>query len=111
MLLIKDHYYDRDGTFDIFYLSAEVWGYFKTPPVPLISNFAWRYTSPPLITDVSYDRFNVEVELATVPIDIGDLSFNNGDATGSGPFVYIINASGASDTPARTFTIGGLGAQ
>jgi len=111
MLLIKDHFYDRKGTFDIFYLSADVWGYYVTPPVGLLDNFGWRYVSPPVITDVSYDRFNVEVNLETVPIDIGDLSFESGFAAGFTTVAYIFNAGGASDAPARDNVIGGLGAQ
>lgn len=111
MLLIKNHFYDRKGTFDIFFLSAEVWGYYTTPPVGLLDNFAWRYVSSPVITDVSYDRFNIEVSLETVPIEIGDMSFDSGLAGGHADVAYILNAGAASDVPARDYIIGGLGAQ
>lgn len=111
MLLIKNHYYDRDGTFDIFFLSAEVWGDYVTPPVPLQGDFVWRYTSPPTITDVSYDRFDVEVGLETIPIDVGDLIYNAGLAAATPARTYILNGGLAAATPARDYIIGGLGAQ
>ena len=43
--LIKSHYIDRQGTFDIFFLSSEVWSGYTTPPIPLLSDYAWRYNA------------------------------------------------------------------
>jgi hypothetical protein len=111
MLLIKDHYYDRDGTFDLFYLTAAIWGDYVTPPVNLISDFAWKYVSPPTITDVSYDRFDVAVTLETIPIDVGDVVFNAGLAAATPARTYILNGGLAAALPAREYVIGGLGAQ
>jgi hypothetical protein len=110
MLLIKDHYINRQGTFDTFYLSAAIWGDHVTPPVPLISDFIWRYSSQIVITDTSFDRFNVEVELETVPIDIGDLIFDAQQAPSSPLRLYLLDAGGAAATPARDYIINPIGA-
>ena len=110
MLLIKDHYIDRKGTYDIFFLSAEIWGDFTTPPVPLLSDFAWRYAAEPVIVDVSYDRFTVEVQLQTEPIDLSDLIIDGGLAGATPVRDYIVDGGFASATPARTYVISPGGA-
>ena len=110
MLLVKDHYINRQGTFDIFYLSAEIWGDLVRPPVPLISDFVWRYASEITIADTSFDRFTVEVELETVPIDIGDLIFDAEQAAVSPARTYILDAGGAAAAPARDYIINTIGA-
>lgn len=110
MNLIKDHYFDRKGTYDIFFLSSEIWGDYTTPPVPLISDFAWRYASEPQITDVSFDRFTVEVQLQTQPIDIGDLIFDGGLAAASPERSYILDGGLASASPARDYVVSPPGA-
>ena len=66
MLLVKDHYINRQGTFDIFYLSAEIWGDFVRPPVPLISDFVWRYAGAFSVTPTAPGRFNLEIALISV---------------------------------------------
>ena len=43
-------YIDRNGTFDIFFLSSAVWSGYATEPAPLLST-AWRYASAPVISD------------------------------------------------------------
>ena len=110
MLLIKDHFFDRKGTYDVFFLPAEIWNDFSTPPVPLLSDFAWRYASEPAITDVSYDRFTVEVQLQTEPIDTGDLIFDAGLAAASPARTYILDAGAAAVSPARDYIISPQGA-
>lgn len=110
MNLIKDHYFDREGSYDIFFLSAEIWGDLINPPVPLISDFAWRYASEPRITDVSFDRFTIEIQLQTEPIDTGDLIFDAGLAGASPARTYILDAGGAAVSPARDYTISPQGA-
>lgn len=110
MNLIKDHYFDRKGTYDIFFLSSEIWGDYTTPPVPLISDFAWRYASEPQITDVSFDRFTVEVQLQTQPIDIGDLIFDGGLAAASPERSYILDGGLAPASPARDYVVSPPGA-
>lgn len=98
---IRTHYDGQNGSFDIFYLSSSVWSDYGTPPVPLVSDFAWLYSSPPIITDAFPGRWNVNIELRTVPIDIGDLIYDAGDSSTTARS-YILDALTSSSTPART---------
>ena len=110
MDLIKDHYIGQNGTFDIFFLSAEVWGDFVSPPVPLLSDFAWKYSSEVTITDVLFNRFSVNVELESVPINTGDLVFDAGAASATPDRLYLLDAGAAAAAPARDYTISPPGA-
>ena len=109
--LIKDHYIDRKGTFDTFFLSNEVWSGYLAPPVSLFSNTAWRYAGPPKITDGIFERWSVEVELDSYQLLQGDLVVNppGGDNSSSAALAatatYIFDAEAASATPARSVTI------
>ena len=74
MNVIKTHYVERKGTFDAFLASDALWGdYTGDPPIPLLGNTAWRFASPPEVTDVSFDRFDVSVDLVSHPILQGDI--------------------------------------
>lgn len=110
MVELKDHYINSNGTYEIFFLSAEIWGDYATPPVPLISDFAWRYAGEPTITDVSFDRFTVDIELQTIPIDTGDLIFDGLTAGVSPEREYILEGGGAAASPARDYIISPPGA-
>jgi len=103
--LIKDHYIDRQGTFDIFFLSAEVWNGYTTPPVSLLDSFAWRYAGPPTISDGIVGRWSVDVELQTHAIDITDLVIDGRSASAADSRTYNIDGGSASATPARTQVI------
>lgn len=105
MNLIKDHYFGAKGTYDIFFLSEEIWGDFNTPPIALLDNYGWRYLSMPTITDVGVDRFTVQVELQTIPINTGDLVVDGELASASPVRAYILDAGGAATTPARDYLI------
>lgn len=102
---IKTHYINANGTYDIFFLSAEIWADFKSPPVPLLSDIAWRYAQEPSIEDVSFDRFTLEVELVSYAIDFSDLIIDGGTASTTPGRDYIIDGGGASATPARDYVI------
>jgi hypothetical protein len=110
MLQIKDHYINSNGTFEIFFLSAQVWADHASPPVPLLSDFAWRYAGEPAIEDASYDRFTVSVSLQTEPIDSGDLIFDGGLAAATPARDYIVNGGLAAAMPARDYIIAPGGA-
>ena len=104
MILIKDHYIARKGTFEIFYLPSVIWGDYTTSPVGL--DYAWRYSEPPEIQDVSFDRFTVEVSLETVSINTSDLKIDGANAAPNTPErLYNIDAGSASATPARSHVI------
>ena len=108
--LITAHYIDRQGSFAVFFLPAEIWTGYTTPPVALLSDIAWRYVSPPAITDSSCGRWNVELELQSIPINTGDLVYDAGDVAASPPRLYLIEAGGAAATPARDYIISPPGA-
>ena len=105
LLSIRSHYISMDGTYGIFYLSSEVWSGYATPPVPLLSDYAWRYAGPPTITDGSCDLWSVEVELITYAINTGDLIIDGGAAAATPARTYILDAGAASATPARDYAI------
>lgn len=109
MNLIKSHYLERKGTFDFFLASAELWGdYSDNPPVPLLGNTAWRFASPPSITDVSFDRFNVSVQLVSHAVLQGDVLGTSVDATDSAAAAadYIYDGKQASTVHAYIIDAG-----
>lgn len=110
MNLIKNHYFNCKGTYDIFFLSEEIWGDYTTPPIPLLSDYAWRYLDTPTVTDDAVNRFTVEVSLQTIPIDPGDLVFDGGLAGASPARTYILDAGAAAASPARDYIISPAGA-
>ena len=105
LLSIRSHYLSVDGTYGIFYLPSEVWSGYATPPVPLLSDYAWRYAGPPTITDGSVDLWSVEVELVTYAIDFSDLVFDADGAAATPAKTYILDGGAASALPARDYAI------
>ena len=103
----RSHYDTQKGSYEIFYLSSEAWAGYTTPPVSLISDVAWLYANPLTIADGFTSRWNVEVELRSVPIDPGDLILDGQDA--SDTWAYILEA-GSSSTANQDYIIDGLGA-
>jgi len=111
MLKIKEHYISQGGTFDIFFLSSAIWADHVTPPVPLVSDYAWRYNGPPSIVDVSFDRFDVSVDLVTEPIDLGDVILDGDNADPLTPArLYVVDGLTAAATPSRELIIEAGGA-
>ncbi|MAB58867.1 MAG: hypothetical protein CL524_15175 [Aequorivita sp.] len=108
--LIKSHYIDRQGTFDIFQLPSEVWSGYTTPPIPLLSDYAWRYSAAPSISDGVVGRWGIEVQLVSYAIDTGDLLFDAGTASATPARTYTLNAGSASATPARAYIINPIAA-
>ena len=105
LLSIRSHYVSVDGTYGIFYLPAEIWSGYATPPVSLLSDYAWRYAGPPTITDGSSDLWSVEVELITYAVDFGDLVYDGGLSAATPARTYILDAGAASASPARDYAI------
>ena len=103
--LIKDHYIAQEGTFDIFFLSSEVWNGYSPPPIALLDTYAWRYAGPPTISDGIVGRWAVDVELVTHAIDTGDLVFDGLSASATETRTYNVDAGTASASPARTHVI------
>ena len=108
--LIKAHYVDRQGSFDIFFLPSEIWSGYSTPPVSLLSDYAWRYSSPPTVTDGIVGRWGVDVELVSYAIDLSDLIIDGELAAATPARSYILDAGAAAATPARDYIISPTGA-
>ena len=98
---IRNHYDGQNGSFESFFLSSSIWNDYATPPVPLVSDFAWLYSKPPVIVDSIPNRWNVEIEIETIPIDRGDLIYDAGDS-GNSSRTNILDALDSSATPVRT---------
>ena len=98
--LIRTHYDGQNGSFKIFYLSSSTWNGYTTPPVALVSDFAWLYAAAPTISDGITSKWNVEIELVSVPIDSGDLVFDAEDSTTTAR-AYLIDALTSSTSPTR----------
>ena len=103
--LIRTHFDTQSGSFEIFFLSENTWSGYSTSPVPLVTDFAWLYNSPPSIKDsILTNRWDIELELVSVPIDAGDLVFDGGDSATTAR-EYILDALTSSTSPARTYII------
>jgi len=102
--LIRTHYDGQSGSFEIFYLSSSTWSGYTTPPVALVSDFAWLYANAPTISDGIVSKWNVEIELVSVPIDTGDLVIDGGDSATTAR-TYLVDALTSSTSPARTYII------
>lgn len=109
--LIRDHYFQAKGSYDIFFLPSEIWGDFTALPIPSPSNIAWRYDTSPEVTDSTYDRWSVSVDLVSYVIELGDINIDipAGD-TGSDPGLptavdYIYDGLTSSASPARDYII------
>lgn len=108
--LIKAHYVDRQGSFDIFFLPSEIWSGYSTPPVSLLSDYAWRYSSPPTVTDGIVGRWGVDVELVSYAIDFSELIIDGELAAATPAREYILDAGAAAATPARDYITSPIGA-
>ena len=102
--LIRTHYDGQSGSFEIFYLSSSTWNGYTSPPVALVSDFAWLYANAPTISDGIVSKWNVEIELVSVPIDTGDLVIDGGDSATTAR-TYLVDALTSSSSPVRTYII------
>lgn len=64
---IIDHYAGQEGSVIAFDVSSAIWGGYTTPPVSS-SDYQWRYVSALDVSIASPTRYNINVELETVPI-------------------------------------------
>jgi hypothetical protein len=65
--LILDHYAGQQGSLLPFDLSAIIWDGYTTPPVSS-ANYQWRYSGAFDVNIASPRRYNLTVQLETVPI-------------------------------------------
>lgn len=64
---LLDHYAGQEGSLIPFDVSAAVWGGYTTPPVSSLA-YQWRYTGPFEVGVAAPKRYNLTIELETVPI-------------------------------------------
>ena len=99
--LIRTHFDGQGGSFEMFFLSSSIWNGYTTPPVALVTDFGWLYNSPPIITDsLLTSKWDVQIELISEPIDIGDLIFDAEDSSTTSK-EYILDALTSSASPTR----------
>lgn len=106
MLSILSHYNGQYGTFDSFTLPSAIWSGAVQADYELTS-YRWRYNDSPVVEDVYYDRYNVELTIETVPpdsivVDGGYLVVRH-ELTGGSAFA----ANGLVKTVSTAFAPGG----
>jgi hypothetical protein len=67
MLSILSHYQGQFGSFESFTLPSSIWSGVTTISDYQLTDYRWRYTDPPTVDDVYCGRYNVELQLETVP--------------------------------------------
>ena len=67
MLSIRTHYIGQQGRFLSFFIPNDLLSGMGTPASFTPTGYSWTYAAPPQISDVACGRYDVAVELATVP--------------------------------------------
>jgi hypothetical protein len=67
MLSIRAHYIGQQGRFLSFAIPNDLLSGTTTPSSFTPTGYSWTYAAPPQISDVACGRYDVSVELATVP--------------------------------------------
>ena len=88
MLSIRTHYTGQQGRFINFYIPNSLLSGMNTPASFTPTGYSWTYAAPPQISDVACGRYDVAVELATVPpeganINGAELTVNTSLAAGA----------------------------
>lgn len=74
MLSIRSHYIGQQGRFLSFVIPNELLSGTTTPASFTPTGHSWIYASRPTITDIGLQRYDVSVELSTVPAENANLS-------------------------------------
>ena len=64
---IIDHYAGQQGSLLPFDLPAVIWDGYTTVPVSSV-NYQWRYTGPFTVDIAAPRRYNITIELETIPV-------------------------------------------
>jgi hypothetical protein len=67
MLSIRSHYITQQGRFISFFIPNALLSGTTSPSSFTPTGYSWTYAATPQITDVGCQRYDVSVELATVP--------------------------------------------
>jgi hypothetical protein len=101
MLSIRTHYIGQQGRFLSFAIPNDLLSGTTTPASFTPTGYSWTYAAPPQITDVGVQRYDVSVELATVPpegANINGVEFTVG--------ISFVTVPAMSETVAITFAAG-----
>jgi hypothetical protein len=101
MLSIRTHYIGQQGRFLSFAIPNDLLSGTTTPASFTPTGYSWTYAAPPQITDVGVQRYDVSVELATVPPEGANI--NGAEFTVGISFVTV---PAMSETVAITFAAG-----
>jgi hypothetical protein len=101
MLSIRAHYIGQQGRFLSFAIPNDLLSGTTTPASFTPTGYSWTYAAPPQITDVGVQRYDVSVELATVPPEGANI--NGAELTVGISFVTV---PAMSETVAITFAAG-----
>ena len=110
MLSIRAHYIGQQGRFLSFTIPDNLLSGMSTPASFTPTGYSWTYVAPPQISDVACGRYDVSVELATVPPEGANVNgaelavFALLGTAGAGG-----GAEGADLTITATFEPGGTG--
>jgi hypothetical protein len=88
MLSIRTHYIGQQGRFISFFIPNDLLSGMSTPASFTPTGYSWTYAAPPQISDVACGRYDVAVELTTVPpeganINGAELTVNTSLAAGA----------------------------
>ena len=89
-LLIRNHYFDRQGTFGTFDLPEEVWSGVDDPDVFTPAGYVWRYAARPVVDDVVCGVYDITVDLVMLPDDGPGSIANTQDAVIKPPAVRFL---------------------
>jgi hypothetical protein len=110
MLSIRTHYIGQQGRFISFFIPNELLSGMSTPASFTPTGYSWTYVAPPQISDVACGRYDVSVELATVPPE--GVNVNGAELAISASLAFAGaggGAEGATLTVAATFEPGRMG--
>ena len=98
MLSIRSHYIGQQGRFISFFIPNDLLSGMSTPASFTPTGYSWTYATPPQISDVACGRYDVAVELATVPpegANVNGAEFAVSLEIASGAAESSVNAAGA----------------
>jgi hypothetical protein len=101
MLSIRTHYIGQQGRFLSFAIPNDLLSGTTAPASFTPTGYSWTYAAPPQITDVGVQRYDVSVELATVPPEGANI--NGAEFTVGISFATV---PAMSETVAITFAAG-----
>ena len=110
MLSIRTHYVGQQGRFISFFIPNELLSGMSTPASFTPTGYSWTYVAPPQISDVACGRYDVSVELATVPPE--GVNVNGAELAISASLAFAGaggGAEGAALTTTATFEPGRMG--